>query len=213
MLLAVDVDYHSGHAGGTACVAGVVFDEWWTKKLTSAYVTNISEVSPYRPGNFYQRELPCILELLRLVIEPIDIIIVDGYVWLDEAGTPGWGAHLFQLFEPLGCGTSVVGVAKSLYLGSAHAITLNRGESKKPLYVTAAGMDLRQASDCVLSMAGSSRIPAFLSLVDQLCRRTVWISRQRNIVHKGQQPQVPVTSTKPYPRTVWVSKRGNLIYK
>lgn len=197
MKLVVDVDYHLNHDSGTASVAGVVFDRWQAREPVSAYVTDIAEVKAYKPGKFYQRELPCIIELMKLVVEPIDMVIVDGYVWLDKEGSPGLGAHLFQFYEALGCPTPVVGVAKSSYFGSAHAIHLLRGKGKRPLYITTVGANLEETADQVRGMTGKNRIPKMLKLVDQLCRRTSWITRAGGIVSKGTKPQETMTSTHP----------------
>jgi len=45
-----------------------------------------------------------------------------------------------------------------------------RGDSRRPLYVTAAGLDPAAAALHVRSMHGPFRIPTLLKRVDQLCR-------------------------------------------
>jgi Endonuclease V len=64
-------------------------------------------VPPYRPGEFYLRELPP----LRAVLDGLSglgLLVVDGYADLDPDGRPGLGAHAHAEF-----GIPVIGVAKS----------------------------------------------------------------------------------------------------
>ncbi|WP_437898538.1 hypothetical protein [Sorangium sp. So ce124] len=48
-------------------------------------------VRPYRPGAFFERELPCLLEVLGRVRARPAALVIDGYVELDQAGAPGLG--------------------------------------------------------------------------------------------------------------------------
>ena len=54
----------------------------------------IDGTDEYVPGEFYKRELPCIIKLLDLVEEHIDCIIIDGFVYLDGDTRPGLGKHI-----------------------------------------------------------------------------------------------------------------------
>jgi deoxyribonuclease V len=45
-----------------------------------------------------------------------------------------------------------------------------RGGSRRPLYVTAAGMELDEVVHHVTAMHGAFRIPTILKRVHQLCR-------------------------------------------
>jgi hypothetical protein len=54
-----------------------------------------------------------------------------------------------------------------------------RGESQRPLYVTAVGIEHREAKIAIGKMHGKYRIPTMLKSVDQLCR-------QYDLVHKEQ---------------------------
>jgi deoxyribonuclease V len=74
------------------------------------------------------------------------------------------------LYEAIGGGASIVGVAKSRYRDTSHAIELTRGVSKRPLFITAIGMDYGQAARHIASMAGDFRIPSLLKAVDRLAR-------------------------------------------
>jgi hypothetical protein len=51
-----------------------------------------------------------------------------------------------------------------------HAIPVVRGNAKRPLYVTAAGIPPTAASELVRAMAGRFRLPDALRRVDSLAR-------------------------------------------
>ena len=53
--------------------------------------------------------------------------------------------------------------------------SIYRGDSAKPLFVTAVGMTLEEAKAHIASMHGEHRIPTLLRRVDQLCRGIVAI--------------------------------------
>jgi deoxyribonuclease V len=163
MIASVDVDYRADHA----IAACVVFDSWTAAASAHEYVALIHDVAEYVPGEFYRRELPCLLRVLDQVPQPLKAIIVDGYVWLSSVGAPGLGFHLHEAFQPE---TPVIGVAKTAYRGSDFAVPVLRGTSTRPLWVTAVGVDARLAATSVQSMHGSYRIPTHLKRVDQLCR-------------------------------------------
>ncbi|MCX5894325.1 MAG: endonuclease V [Proteobacteria bacterium] len=123
-------------------------------------------IKPYTPGKFYERELPCLLQVLKKVKVPLDVVVIDGYVWLGE-NSPGLGAYLYCA---LGKKVPVIGVAKSKFKGSEHAEKVFRGNSKRPLYITAAGIDPEVATKNTSHMHGTFRIPTLLKKVDFLCR-------------------------------------------
>ncbi len=167
MLVCTDVDYRPDD---TARAAGLSFREWADATPMGEWVTRIDRVQPYQPGEFYRRELPCLLALLEQAGDaecPLEAVIIDGYVTLDAADTPGLGAHLY---EALGRAVPVIGVAKTAFRGSAHALAVCRGSSQSPLYVTAVGTDPNEAARRVQQMAGPHRLPTLLKRVDQLCR-------------------------------------------
>jgi deoxyribonuclease V len=64
----------------------------------------------------------------------------------------------------------VIGVTKSCFCGIGERYAVFRGSSRRPLYVTAVGMDLEKAKDCILRMHGNFRIPSILKLADRLSR-------------------------------------------
>ena len=159
----LDVDYREPGA-----VAACVLASGWSDAAPSAeLVERVAEVEPYQPGQFYRRELPCLLAVLDRLPAPPDVVVVDGYVWLGE-GRPGLGA---RLHEALGRAVPVVGVAKTCFQGAAGiAAKVFRGGSRQPLWVTTAGIDPEEAAEQVCAMHGTFRIPTLIKRVDQLCR-------------------------------------------
>src|SRR5436190_20681828 len=96
MIVAVDVDYRTDHA----VAAAVLFNAWSDAAPAAEHTARVSPLHPYVPGQFYLRELPCLLRVLEAVKVPLDIIVIDGYVELQElpAGGrhPGLGMHWFE---------------------------------------------------------------------------------------------------------------------
>ena len=162
-IAALDVHY----SGTTAQVAVITFDGWLAVDALEEQIFTMNVPGEYEPGQFYKRELPCLMAAIRLLQQPPEIILIDGYVWLDAAQKPGLGGHLFAALEHQ---IPVVGVAKTSYKGSDFAVSLIRGESQNPLYVTAAGIGAQPAADAVASMGGPFRIPTLLKHVDTLSR-------------------------------------------
>jgi deoxyribonuclease V len=160
----VDVDYR----GDDAVAACVLFRDWQDDRPAGQVVRPLQGIEPYVPGEFYRRELPCLLAVLAEVGEPLDLVVIDGYVWLADEGRPGLGA---RLHEALGRRVPVVGVAKTRFAGARLAVPVVRGAGvKRPLFVTAAGMDVNEAARCVAGMHGAYRLPTLLRLADALCR-------------------------------------------
>lgn len=92
MILAVDVNYDQKRARA----AGVLFSNWTAAQPYSKFISILDEVKEYIPGEFYKRELPCILKLINEHKLRPQIIIVDGYVYLDGNTKPGLGKYLFD---------------------------------------------------------------------------------------------------------------------
>lgn len=161
--IATDVGYDDNQ--GTALAAAVAFESWTSPRAAGTYTTTIQGVAPYVPGQFYKRELPCLLELLDGIGEPISMVIVDGHVWLSE-GKPGLGHYLY---DALGQTIPIVGVAKRPFRqGSADPVY--RGQSQNPLHVTSIGCNHPTVLDGVRSMHGEFRIPTLFKQVDGLSR-------------------------------------------
>lgn len=64
----------------------------------------------------------------------------------------------------------MIGVAKTHFHSATAVRPVLRGDSERPLYTTAVGMDLDQACRHIQGMHGEFRIPTLLKQVDQLAR-------------------------------------------
>lgn len=163
MLLSVDVQYRDD----CGFAAGVLFHDWRSERPVRTVSARVNGIGEYVPGEFYKRELPCILKLLGAVDEHIDCIIIDGFVHLDDEGRPGLGKHLF---DAIAGRCPIVGVAKTSFADIGYQYEVLRGDSKRPLYVTSAGCELEDAKRNIAAMHGKHRLPTLLKLVDQCCR-------------------------------------------
>lgn len=160
MIVCLDVDYRAN----VVVAAGVGFAAWTdAEPALELVVASDAPPAEYEPGRFYLRELPHLLAVLALVEPAPTTVVVDGYVWL-APGRPGLGAHLHDALS-----IPVIGVAKNPFAGAV-AIEVVRGDSARPLLVTAAGLDPAIAAAHVQSMHGAYRIPTLLRRVDQLAR-------------------------------------------
>ncbi|BCE02645.1 endonuclease V [Marinicellulosiphila megalodicopiae] len=166
MILAVDVDYKNSKA----VIAGVTFNEWTDEIESDVFTSVINDIEEYEPGNFYRRELPCILQLLKEHKLNPDVIVVDGFVWLDGSTKAGLGAHLFDALDKK---IPIIGVAKRRFDGITSKFELLRGDSVKPLYVTCVGVELDYSITSIANMAGKNRHPVLLKKADRLCRDTM----------------------------------------
>ena len=157
------VDVHYLPAGGARAAAVLAADAAFADVLAERTAA-VPRVAPYRPGEFYRRELPP----LRAVLDDqggLGLLVVDGYADLDPGGRPGLGAYAHAEF-----GIPVIGVAKSRFRTATHAVPVVRGSSARPLFVTAAGMPAADAADLVRRMAGRYRLPDALRRADALAR-------------------------------------------
>lgn len=164
ILAVTDASYVEG-AVPSARAACIVADGWDAADALAVHVASIPGAADYRPGAFYERELPALLAVLRLVDPPPDLLVVDGYVTLDPEGRPGLGARLADAV-----GLPVVGIAKTRFAPATHAIEVLRGKSRRPLYVTAASIDAPAAALEVRRMHGEFRIPTLVGLADAAAR-------------------------------------------
>ena len=166
MIVATDVHYVSDTE---ARAAAVVFEQWTDPDPVATYVDRATGFGPYVPGRFFERELPCLLPLLRWVMTAHDIgtVIVDGYV--DLGGVPGLGRYMLDALGADGLSPTMVGVAKTAFDGATAQAVL-RGTSVIPLWVTASGMTNAEAADHVRAMHGRFRLPTLLLVVDHVAR-------------------------------------------
>ena len=163
MILAVDVDYRT--VGAVA--AGVLFAQWADSKPLNELRVPVSQVEAYKPGEFYKRELPCIMSILNTFTTLPEFMIIDGHVYLDRDGKGGLGKHLF---DAIGRKSVVIGVAKSRFKDTPKEAELFRAGSRRALYVTAAGTDISTAKQNISQMHGPYRLPTLLKHVDRLSR-------------------------------------------
>jgi deoxyribonuclease V len=160
MLLALDVHYRE--IGSKA--VGVLFD-WGSEQPQEIITSYIDSVAEYTPGEFYKRELPCLLKIIdKIDLNQLEAIIIDGYVYIDNEKKYGLGGILW---ETLNKQIPIIGVAKtSFFRNKETVIEVTRGESIKPLFVSAIGFDLELAALKIKKMHGSYRIPSILKQLD-----------------------------------------------
>lgn len=164
-VLAIDVYYLED----TAKAVGALF--YWDDLVAAQTISlSVENIEPYVPGEFYKRELPCILKIIEQAgLEQIDIVIVDGNVYIDNEGSFGLGG---KLWEALGGNIPVIGVAKTSFKNTEQkVIPVERGQSKNPLFVSAIGMDPEEAAALIKGMKGEHRMPDILKYVDTLTKQ------------------------------------------
>jgi len=164
MKYVLDVQYNGNENAVVACLG---FENWEDKKASYVKQHFVEDILPYVPGEFYQRELPCLMEALKDLTD-IECIVVDGYVWLDVENHKGLGLHLYDALEKK---VPIIGVAKAKFGNTPKECELLRGESIKPLYITAKEMSLDEAKKAVSSMHGKYRFPTLLKEVDSVARK------------------------------------------
>ncbi|HNA95557.1 MAG TPA: endonuclease V [Saprospiraceae bacterium] len=165
MILAIDVHYKETYAKAV----GVLFN-WQDEHPQTVITAIINEVEEYQSGQFFKRELPCILELIKQVdITSIEAIIIDGHVYVDNQKKYGLGAHLWSVLNGV---VPIIGVAKKSFIRTnevCHPVC--RGESKQALYVSVIGdIDMNNAVQHIRLMKGEFRIPKMLKYLDQLTK-------------------------------------------
>ena len=165
MILAFDTYYFQDKAR-TVCLQ---FETWEDKQSYKIYTETADKVEEYTSGEFYKRELPCILSLIdKIEIHKIEAIVVDGFVILDDEKKPGLGAFLYTKLEGK---IPIIGVAKNNFLKiKKEKRKVYRGISKKPLYITSIGIDVDIAAEKIKSMDGEFRMPTLLKQLDRLTK-------------------------------------------
>lgn len=175
MIVAFDTYYYNGFS----YTVGGVFKTWGDKNV-SYFVTSKRTCidSEYISGELYKRELPCIMQCLDMLnIDDIELIIVDGFVWLSEDGktlTKGLGERLNDaIFHKYGRKKIIVGIAKNKYhVDIPECEVLVRGlEAKKPLYITCSDTCFTSFyASQIKVMYGDYRIPNIIKAVDMKTR-------------------------------------------
>lgn len=163
MKAAIDVCYEQSR-WMAACV---VFADWQDGKPAEVVFASGAYPRPYRPGRFYERELPCLVSVLQRADREFEAIVIDGYVHLKPGSGRGLGA---RLFDSLPYSPAVVGVAKNPLKIADRYVPIHRGRSKRPLFISATGLCADQAAQCVLEMHGPHRIPTLIRIADNQAR-------------------------------------------
>ena len=164
MVLAIDVHYKDTYAK----VVGVLF-QWEDSVPVEVITTTINTVDDYIPGEFYKRELPCILKLLEQVtLKELEAIIVDGHVYVDNENSYGLGGYLYEALDEK---IPVIGVAKNRFTKANKTYTeVYRGTSMKPLCVSTINYEQEKAIKLIENMNGVYRMPTLLQLMDSITK-------------------------------------------
>lgn len=163
MIACVDTHYFDD----VSLTAVLLFAQWKDElPHRETIIRRQQVVADYIPGRFFLRELPCILDAIIQFQSGIHTIVIDGYVQLG-IGRAGLGQ---KLFEALNERIAVIGVAKNEFRGADNAQRVYRGGSRRPLFVTALGMNVEDAARSIEMMYGIHRIPSLLKRADYLSR-------------------------------------------
>lgn len=165
MILAFDTYYFENKAKTVA----ISFENWTDyieQKVFSEILENIEE---YKSGEFYKRELPCILSLIKTFnLKDYEAIIIDGYVYVDDNSKFGLGGFLY---EKLNKEIPIIGVAKTDFISlNNNKVSLLRGKSKNPVFLSSIGINLNEATEKIKYMSGEFRIPTLLKKLDTLTK-------------------------------------------
>ncbi len=163
MKAALDV-FYSGCRAWAACVT---FEQWAEARAREVFTVGLEVPAAYEAGQFYKRELPCLLAALESAGQRFDSIIVDGFVSLKPPLTKGLGG---RLADSLDYHPVIIGVAKSPLKLADQYVEIRRGSSRRPLYISALGCGAEEAARQILSMHGRYRIPTLLKLADRAAR-------------------------------------------
>ena len=168
MVLIFDICYNEeNRTANAACIKFSKYDSSPYDVDVKLYTKHCENVADYESGNFYKRELPCIMAIINdLDMSDIDTIITDSYVYFSD-DHPGLGMHLYNTLNQK---IKVIGIAKNKFQSETVSVECYRGDSHKPLYVTAAGMSNEDAAEIVKTMYGQYRLPELVKAVDHLCR-------------------------------------------
>jgi Deoxyinosine 3''endonuclease (endonuclease V) len=168
MILAFDTYYFDNKAK-TVCIS---FNSWTENENYEVHSEILENIEDYTSGEFYKRELPCIMSLLKMIdCSKVKAIIIDGFVFLDDNLKLGLGGYLYKEFDSK---IPVIGIAKTNFATIENLKRLLfRGESKKPLYITSIGIDLDKATDLIKNMEGDYRIPTLLKKLDTLTKEII----------------------------------------
>ena len=169
LLAALDCHYERDRVR-TACM---LVTDLQAQRTGRPLVRETQKSADYLSGQFYRRELGPLLDCLQALGEPSrypEVIFIDAHVDLGAKG-PGLGRHLFEALKER---SAVIGVAKNPYNvdGRPVNVPVLRGQSSRPLFVSAAGITIERAVEIVSKLPGPHRIPTLLKMTDQLARNS-----------------------------------------
>lgn len=167
MIAALDIHYKETYAKAVC----VVFD-WADETPSQTYTAIIKDVQPYVSGEFYKRELPCILKVLEQVpLHSLEAIIVDGHVFVDNDKKYGLGGYLWEALDEK---IPVIGIAKKSFIHTEKVATpVKRGTSDNPLYISCIGIEKEMVLEKTQLLHGPHRMPTILKLVDSISRTEI----------------------------------------
>lgn len=165
--LILDVCYQNIDDKVQAKVAGIRFTGIEKHIILNEYIIIVDNVDSYQSGRFYKREMPCLIALIEKINDHFDLIIIDGYVYLDGMGKWGLGRYLY---DDLPVKKPIIGVAKNHFYDISQDYAVYRGKSKKPLYVTCVDFNIFIAKNLVKDLQGNYRIPDIIQKTDKLSR-------------------------------------------
>ncbi len=165
MIVAVDVHY----GGSKAKAVSIAFENWEDEFPVKINTVELERFEEYVPGEFYKRELPCIVKVLeKSDLDQIEAIIIDGYVILNDKGKLGLGGYLYEMLNRK---VPIIGVAKRPYFKNEQFVKeISRGSSKNPLNISSMGLAVEHAASFIRKMNGKYRIPTLLKILDQKTR-------------------------------------------
>lgn len=165
MVLAIDVHYKDINSKAVG-----ILSNWNDQEPIEVFIKTLPNTVDYIPGQFYKRELPFIMEILKEInYQTLEAILIDGYVYIDNDKNFGLGGYLWESMDKK---VPVIGVAKKKFLGNSDTVVeILRGKSKKPLFVSSIGIDTKQAAQKIKNMKGEYRMPTILKLVDTITKQ------------------------------------------
>ena len=158
---------HVHFEGEGAVVAAVAFDAWDAPEASKTWTTRIAQAPKAVRGEPDLREVPCLLQLLGEQGLKPEVILFDGFVFVDAQETPGPGRHLH---DGLGGLVPVIGISKKGRPGLSAQYEVAREEETPPLVITSVGVDLGAAKARVRAMHGRKRVPTLMKLVARLAK-------------------------------------------
>ncbi|MEM6721052.1 MAG: endonuclease V [Bacteroidota bacterium] len=164
MIAAIDIHYRETHAKAVCAIFN-----WEDATPKQVYTAIIDKVAPYVSGEFYKRELPCVLNVLQQVnLNTLEAIIVDGHVFVTNDKKYGLGGYLWEALDQK---IPVIGIAKKSFIHTENVTTpIKRGVSENPLYVSCIGIDIAIVLQNINLLHGPHRMPTILKLVDSISR-------------------------------------------